>query len=280
MKRIVIILLAAVLVLLGGRLVYKNFFGEFAGIGKEALLTFSRTTGGDMRGSRSETAVTVLDEDRALITVSHADWHFQDPMVKEYAADRAVLSEIREVFLRYRMQNWDGRRFTKIFVADGASTGYSFGFEDKYVNFSSQIYPDKYSKKLDEINDIVKKYLENAERLPGLMLPVLTEEEQIAADRPQNGLLELQVFEYSKGRLHYRFSNGTGEDVKLGGSAVLKEKDTGKVVPAEGRLRSERTVYAGRREEESLELKQRLEPGSYCLEAAGLLCDFEIGFAD
>lgn len=55
------------------------------------------------------------------------------------------------------MQNWNNKKFSVMFVVDGASYSYSFKFEDNTsVSFSSQVYPVSYSEKLSEINKMIE----------------------------------------------------------------------------------------------------------------------------
>ena len=255
-------------------------FGNNSAVRKERLLSFRRGSGGDMQGSSSGTWVRRYDDTRALITVSYAEWHFDDPHVTEYFTDVSVMDEIREVFLKYRMQNWDGKKFTNMFVADGASTSYDFDFETTDVSFSSQIYPEQYAKKLEEINSLVRKRIAEGERLPGLILPELSEKERMSARQPRDGRLSLHVYEYSRDQLNYRFSNGT--DVLTEAAADYKlHRDGSDEVIAEAEAGSyTHTVYAHSTREETIKLEERLDPGTYILEAGGLSCSFEIGMTE
>ncbi len=274
-KLIAIAALSAVLVLSGT--VYLLMFGRNSAVKKEKLISFRRETGGDMQGSSSRICVRRYDDTRALITVSQAEWHYEDPQVTEYFTDVFIMDEIREVFLRYRMQNWDGKKFTNMFVADGASTAYDFDFETTDVSFSSQIYPEQYAEKLEEINSLVRRRIAEGERLPGLILPELSEEERMSAHKPNDGKLSLHVYEYSRNQLSYRFANGTDEVLSAGRDYKLHKAGNDKMIAEAQPGSYTYTLYAHSTAESTISLEQRLEPGTYVLEAGGLSCTFEIG---
>ncbi len=276
MKKIIIIIIAIVIAGLLITILYRKLFGEHAGIEKKALVSFHRGSAGDMMGGTHQTYIDAYDDAHAVISISHADWYYEDPTVTEYLADIAVLQEIREVFLKYHMQNWDNKKFTDMFVADGASYSYGFDFEEDYVNFSSQYYPEKYAEKLDELDAIINRYLKEGERLPGLLLPESTEEENPAAWKPDDGQVTLAVYEYCRGYLHYRFSNGTEEDLELPGGYSLFKEGEDEAAFKEEPGKYGKKVYAHSTQEEIVSLPERLEPGTYRLEAGGLRCSFVI----
>ena len=280
MKRILLIVIIAAAVLLIACFLFRNLFGEFAGIQKQALVSFHMGSGGDMNGSSHNIDVKAYDDSHALITVSGKDWYFKDPEISEYLVDIAVLEEIRSVFLKYHMQNWDNKEFSKVFVADGASYSYGFYFEEASVGFSSQSYPYKYFKKLSEFDDIVSRYIDSAELLPGLILPERSDGEMAMAYMPDDGQISLSVYEYSEGYLYYRVSNGTDENIEIERGYVLRREGESEAVSEGGTSSYKWTIYAKRADDDSFELPSRLEPGKYSLTVDSLSCVFEIGFAD
>lgn len=132
--------------------------GNYVKIHGKHLDSYRYSVGGGMTGGYYEVKVTKY-ENQALIKIESAEWHSQDPTVSEYRADIAILGEIEAVVRKYKMNFWNRKKFTNMFVHDGESTGYYFGFEDVTVSFSSQIYPPVYRDKLALIDEIVKKYI-------------------------------------------------------------------------------------------------------------------------
>ena len=259
---------------------YKVMFGKGSKIDKEALISFHRGTGGDMQGSSSNTYLRRYDDDRALLTLSHAGWHYEDPQITEYFVDVSVMDEIKAVFCKYRMHSWDGKKFTDMFVADGASTSYDFDFETMDVSFSSQIYPERYANKLNEINAIIQRCIPEGERLPGLIMPELSEKERMAANHPEDDMVSLHVYEYSRNQLSYRFSNGTDEKTELASDYMLHKEGSDEMIAQAEAGSYTYSVYPHSRREITFQLEQRLEPGTYLLEAGGLNCRFEIGMSE
>lgn len=127
--KIVCAVVAAAILVTGGMLVAMNLFGELAGIEEEKLESYTYSSGGDMLGSSYSKSVREYNEDSALVTIMQCEWHGDDGTVKEYLVDREILDELKAVFVKYRMKNWDNKRFTDMFVADGASRSYRFDFE-------------------------------------------------------------------------------------------------------------------------------------------------------
>lgn len=120
---------AVIIVLGGGVLVFNNLFGKFSGIEKEDLKSYRYSSGGDMRGSSYSESVQEYGNDKALITILSSEWYSDDGIVKEYLVDREILNELKAVFIKYRMKNWDNKKFVNTFIADGGSYSYRFSFE-------------------------------------------------------------------------------------------------------------------------------------------------------
>jgi len=124
----------------------------------QELIKYRYSVGGGMNGGSYSFEIGKVDEEHAKITVSEAEWHNEEPEEKEYIVDRKVLDEIKEAALRAGMYRWEGKQISNIQVMDGESYRYSFIFTDDDFAFSSQIYPAKYSKKLDLIDEVIAKY--------------------------------------------------------------------------------------------------------------------------
>ncbi len=280
-KKGILIAAVAAAVLAGGAILSMSITGVFSKYRKQPLQSYSYGRGGDMNGSTYQEYVERFDDTHALVTIRSASWHFQDPAVSEYLVDVRVLDEIKAVFDKYNMQRWDGKKFTRMFIADGASHHYSFDFENGDVGFSSQYYPARYSKKLNEIDAVLEKYMKTKEKQPYLVLPELTEEEQAAVSRPYDGELKVSVYEYSRRYLYYRFSNGTEESVEVPGGYVLKKEGSETPIAEKSAEKAYRLAVGPHHvNEREIPLDARLAPGTYTLEAGGLCCTFTIGEAE
>lgn len=238
------------------------------------LISYSYSSGGGMEGGHFYEEINLVG-DEAIYTTGKSEWWYEDNTITEYSLNREVLSEIADIYDKYKMEDWEGKQFSNIFIADGENYSYSFEFDDSQrTYFSSQMYSDKYRSKLKEIDDVIKKYMESAVKLPGLVVTPLTEEDIQAKEHPHNNEINVTVYEYSKNRVYYRVGNGTDTDVDLIRTVKLSKAD--------GELLIEKpdddtvTVYANYSTEFSLKTEERLEPGKYILEFAGCKCEFEI----
>lgn len=274
--KIVCAVIIAVMVIAGCVLVFMGLFGKFAGIEKEKLESYRYSRGGDMRGSSYSESVREYSEDSALVTIVQREWHGDAGTVKEYLVDKEILNELKAVFVKYCMKNWDNKKFTNMFIADGASYSYRFEFEANSVSFSSQYYPKKYSLKLNELDEILNKYLENATLLPGLLIQDTSTEADYTPPYDLNsGEVVLSVYSYYHNYLYYRLVNGTDEDKKT--ESVIRLYRNGESVSIyEKSFENETTLYAHHSNEDSIELNERLTPGKYRLEVFGYITEFEI----
>ena len=216
------VLVAAILVT-GGILVAKGLFGKFSGTEKERekkvteekaekLESYKYSRGGDMLGGSYSQSVAEYNEDSALVTIMQSEWHGDDGTIKEYLVDKEILNELNAVFVKYHMKNWDNKDFSDMFIGDGASRSYRFNFGTNSVSFSSQYYPEEYADKLNELDEILYKYLKNATLLPGLLIhDTITEDEQKLPYDLNNGEIILSVYSYYQKYLCYRLANGTDE---------------------------------------------------------------------
>ena len=245
-----------------------------AAVRDKELTEYRYSSGGDMCGGSHRDDIRRVSDTKAKRTIADRTWHDQDMTVTEYLLDIGVLREIEAVFRKYSMQRWHRKKFTDMFVDDGASYGYHFRFGREEVWFSSQIYPDKYGDKLQELRDVVKRYMETAERLPGLVRPETEDDEEYRGDTVE-GEVTFEVFEYSDNLLEYRLGNGTGEPIRWKGSCALYREGTEEpVIFQEDEL--DREVEPSYRSEEAIRLPKELEAGEYRLEAGGYTCRFTI----
>lgn len=243
---------------------------------KQELLSYSWHCGGNMNGNSNSITLSAYDENRALLTFSKADWYFQNPEVTEYFVDRQSLSEIRKIFLKYRMYSWEGRTFSHIHIDDGETEGYRFEFTEDTVHFSSQVFPGRYRRKLSQLDEVIETCRDNGELLPGLVLPERSDEDTLSALRPEDGQVHLDVYEYSQNQLYYRISNGTDKDISYAGHYRLCTKDGKELASNMDSKLYISTISANEMNEDSIRLEDRLPAGTYQLEAEGYCCEFEI----
>lgn len=131
--------------------------GHYVGIHGQRLNSYVHSTGGGMRGGFYRLTVR-RQGDKALISFEKAESFNQKPEIEEYFIDAAVLDELGAAVKKYRMNFWNRKKFTHMFVSDGESKSYSFEFDKESVSFSSQIYPGRYRKKLKSLESIISKY--------------------------------------------------------------------------------------------------------------------------
>ncbi len=99
------------------------------------------------------------DGDKAVIRTEKTDFHNEEPVKREYIVDAAILEELEAVIRKHRMNYWNRKKFTNMFISDGESKSFSFEFDNNSIRFSSQIYPAKYGDKLEELKKIVHAYM-------------------------------------------------------------------------------------------------------------------------
>lgn len=274
--KIVCAVMTAVIAVTGGALASMGLFGEFAGIEKEKLTGYKYSRSGDMQGSSYSESVQEYSEDSALFTIMQREWHRDDGTVKEYLVDKEILNELKAVFVKYHMEKWDNKKFTDRFIADGASDSYHFEFETNHVSFSSQYYPEKYSSKLKELDEILNKHLENATLLPGLLIhDSIKESDYTLPYDLNNGKIVLSVYSYHQKYLYYRLANGTDEEKKI--ESVIRLYRDGESVPIYEKSSEHKiSLSAHRLYENSVKLNKLLAPGKYRFEAFGYETEFEI----
>lgn len=269
-KRLLLIA-AVVVVLLVIVGVGKTMLGNYVSIRGQHLNKYSSGSGGGMSGGYYRETVKRYD-DYAVISIESAEWHSQDPTITEYRTDAAVMDELEAVVRKEKMNFWNRKKFTKMFIADGESESYDFDFDHADISFSSQIYPLKYRKKLEKLDSIVKKYLETAEKLPGLVNTKTDDEEYYYL--PENELI-IYVYSYVENSLGLRILNGTDEEIELAETYKIINADTGAVL-FEDQTQYGRLFGGQTRDEKNIRLKERLDAGSYQLVFGDLIIPFEI----
>ena len=270
-KRIIIIAIILAFSIIVGGIVYI-MGGHYVSIRGQRLESYRYSSGGGMTGGYHHETVKRYDEAHALISIEKAEWHNQDPEIEEYLADVSVMDELEGIIRRYRMNFWNGKKFTNEFIADGESEGYSFSFDSDGISFSSQLYPARYDIKLRKLHEIIDNYLEKAEKLPGLVNDKIDTEENYYLPE---GKLELYVYTYSGDYLGIRVLNGTEKPVEIPVSYKLINTYTDKVI-AENDEKYTNTVDSKSRDEIGFSLNERLEAGNYKLVLGGTEIPFEI----
>lgn len=267
------LLIVAVIVLLfivGGAVFMMG--KHYVSIRGQHLKQYQYSSGGGMSGGYDRETVTRYDDTHALISTESAKWHNQDPEIKEYLADAAILEELEDVVRQHHMNFWNRKKFTKMFIADGETESYYFCFDEDEISFSSQLYPKRYYDKLRLLDETIAKYRKNAEVLPGLVRAETDSEEGYGLTE---GVLELYVYAYRGDALGVRILNGKDEQIDISRTYQLIQTDTGKVV-AEKEDTGTSTVYPKSWDEIDIDLAQRLEAGHYKLLLGEEVIPFEI----
>ena len=238
------------------------------------LISYRYSSGGGMTGGGNSTEISIVG-DEAILTYSEKEWWYEDAHITEYRVDKAVLADIESVFRKYKMQNWNNKKFSDMFVNDGPTFSYSFRFDDNTgVAFSSQVYPASYSEKLAELDKVIEQYKESAALQPGLVTKEKTEEELAGKGTPDNGLVGIEVYEYSKDEIRFRVSNGTGDNISVSNSVKLVLNSDGEELYNES---SEYSIEVNANTAEELSVPSgRLEEGVYTLYAGDYSAEFEI----
>lgn len=269
-----------IVLIIGGLMMFGLFgCGMKSELKDEKLVFFRNSSGGDMNGGGHSTLISIVDG-AVILTDSGKSWWYEDEEITEYRLDPAVLSDIERIFRKYNMQTWNQKKFTDMFVADGASVSYAFGFENNIqISFSSQIYPTAYAKKLSEITQVVKTYREKGTPKPGLVTKERTDEEHALKNHPDNGLVEIEVYAYYTDRLAFRIFNGTDESVSISDTVKLVQNSNEEVLYDKS---SEYPidVDATSTDEESIRLPGRLKEGMYTLYVGDYSTEFEIRLQD
>lgn len=244
---------------------------HYVSIRGQRLNEYCCSSGGGMNGGYDSKTVKRYDDAHALITVERAEWHHQDPAVEEFLVDALILDELEGIARQYHMNFWNRKEFSRIFICDGETEGYSFRFDENDISFSSQVYPTRYRDKLHRLHDTVDKYLQGAAKLPGLINQKVGGEESYLL--PEDELV-LYAYVYSENSLGIRILNGTEDEAEIPQGYRLVSTDTAQVI-AEGDDSYASTVYPRSEGEMRFALTERLDAGHYTL----VLGEREIPFA-
>lgn len=133
------------------------FLKHYINIKGQKLNEYYYSVGGGMTGGYYRKKIK-RNGTNAIISTEEASFHNEEPVKSESIVEAAVLDEIEAVVRKYRMNFWNRKKFTNMFISDGESESFSFCFDENSISFSSQIYPQKYGDKLKEIKEIVNKY--------------------------------------------------------------------------------------------------------------------------
>lgn len=274
--RVLSVVKKIILFIIGGLLMTGLFgCGKADDVKNKNLVSYRYSSGGGMTGGSSSEEINIIDG-KVVLTYSDAEWWYEDATVKEYIIDAAVLQDIEKLFRKYRLKNKNGKRFNGVFVADGPSYCYLFKFGDgTEVSFSAQVYPVSFNSKLNEIRNVILKYREKGLLTPGLVTKEKTFEDIEKKNNPDNGIAEIYVYEYSKGRIHYRISNGTGNQINVNNSVKLVKDGAEKAIYSEI-IENCEEINA----ESSLEkdfFSGILDEGFYTLYVGDYSSEFEIG---
>lgn len=244
------------------------------------LISYSYGYSGNMNGSRTHLSVLKTDNEKALITSSHADWHFQELKVKEYYVPISVLRDIEKIYYEYDMFKFQNLPEGKDVILDAGSGSYNFKFEDKKtVSFKdTQEIPNKGIEGLNEIRKIIVNSIKQADKLPGLVINMENNKNSLKNKGIEKGVCKLKVYEYSGNTLHYRFSNGLDKKVKLKTQVELYRIHEGKREEIfRNHNKFEMEIYSNNYYKDVIKFTNgRLEAGKYLLIVSGYETEFEI----
>lgn len=243
----------------------------------QPLTSFRYSYGGNMNGNSHSEVVTVIN-DETILSISHADWYYEPQKVSEYIIDSNTLKEIDKIYNKYHIKSWNNKKFTDMFVSDGASYSYSFSFgDDESVRFSSQIYPSPYGEKLKEIHNAIDKGLKTGKPIAGLVLPKLSREEIFERRNNPKEEVSFEVTSYRLSKITYNINNNTSNEITIPKDYTSKLLLGDTVIHEEKASRSrDYTISQKSSIEKTIKLDKFLEPGIYKLEVDSYSTEFEI----
>lgn len=242
------------------------------------LNSYQNSCGGNMNGNSNSLMIKTIGTETVLST-SNADWYYEPPKVSEYIVDSNILKDIETIFNKYHMNKWMNIKFSNIFVDDGETCSYRFIFKDhEIVHFSSQIFSEKYSSKLKEIDEVISSYIKKGKKLPGLVQHKLSSEEsQNLYFNCSSGTKDLIIRSYIQNELQIMLVNGTPEEITfpLEFSAKIYQGDK---IEFETKISTkyERTINAESQTEKTIKIDHHLDVGTYKLEYGPFSTTFEI----
>ncbi len=274
-KKILLIICGVIMIIAGAVTVIISISEN--GKMKKELTRYGYSSSGDMRGSYYSREICVYDDTRALMITTSQEWYGDDEKTEECLIDGKVLDEIAGIFRDNHMNRWKNRNLSRMFVADGATDSYSFSFGDNDYGFSSQAFPPAYALKLKKIDEVIKKYSANSERLPGLVFPEKTDEEKAGRYEPVDGETTLSIYSYKESELSFILLNGSENEAVMKADVHLFNNETNEEIPLTvSKYASDRSVSSGNYEESSVKVNERLAPGTYRLICGEYSAEFEI----
>lgn len=192
LKLLWILIPVALLLGLGAYLLSRNYVkaqihGGPSDSGRGAALTaFSYSSAGDMLGSYDGVSVCLEEadgEETVVIRIEEAASHTEEIQTTLYAADHALLEEIRQIFEENGMKRWEKCRESDIIAYDAATQHYCFSFDGvDAVQFSStQELPTEARDALRAIFDAIERYETEENRLPEAVNTAETSAENVSA---------------------------------------------------------------------------------------------------
>ena len=129
---------------------------------------------------------------------------------------------------------------------------------------------------LKEINEIIDRYSENVEKLPGLVAEKETDEEDYNGKyEPTPGIFSFEVYKYCGKNIYFRFLNGTNEDMTYLNDYHIFEGDN-EIKVINSNYQYEQSIVSGSYDEDHVELVELLPAGTYRLVAGEYVAQFEI----
>ena len=106
------------LFVIGGLLMFGVFgCSKMPDVKNKELISYRYASGGGMTGGGNSTEISIVDGE-VILTYSEKKWWYEDNDITEFKLDNAVLTEIESVFRKYKMQNWNNKKFSDMFVAE------------------------------------------------------------------------------------------------------------------------------------------------------------------
>lgn len=131
------------------------------------LVSYAYNFGGDMQGGHHSIIVKSLDENRAVVSISDAEWHNESPTDKEYHVSPAVLDSIRDIYDSCKMKHYPKRPKNPVFALDAGTRSYRFEFSNgNLIYFDDRILiPAKGYEGLRRIGDLIEEAVKEGELL-------------------------------------------------------------------------------------------------------------------
>ena len=125
---------------------------------------------------------------------------------------------------------------------------------------------------------MIEQYREKGTLEPGLVTKEKTDEELAGKNQPDNGLIGIEVYEYSRDSVYYRILNGTDGAVTISDSMKLVRNSDGETLYNES---SDFPIEVNAESAEECNIRSgRLEEGIYTLSVGDYSAEFEIRLPD